>query len=366
NSDYIEMKNFQLEEGNIATECGLTYYELKEKYSREVNERLKENDYYSKNDILEYNFNNFVNTDYQNVTNTHEIFEETEMDIWKFKLDKKGTPPIYPYRDTNGVGSSIMFKPEESKTISVYIKHPEVVPISAKIIWYNYNAEEGEPKELSNVMGDPNNTDWQRISLTYKNDSNKNISLSPLFYGTREIDEELYFTSFQLESNEKMTSYEKPSNIKKKEKIQEIFSNIKLSNIEDYIDFNNIDTFNLDNDEFYTLSMDVKVEKINDLSTKSLYSGYIDKDGNYTSAKNVYYLPLDKNKINKTFRAYFIYYLRDIKNIKSFVVRAGYSKEQSSKNDMMFSKFKLEKGKIATPYSKAVNTVENLIIDPEI
>ncbi|BDE75677.1 hypothetical protein [Staphylococcus phage S6] len=135
---------------------------------------------------------------------------------------------------------------------------------------------------------------------------------------------------------------------------------------EDYIGFNNIDTYNLDNDEFYTLSMDVKVEEINDLSTKSLYSGYIDKDGNYTSAKNVYYLPLDKNKINKTFRAYFIYYLRDIKNIKSFVVRSGYSKEQSSKNDMKFSKFKLEKGKIATPYSKAVNTVENIIIDPEI
>lgn len=135
---------------------------------------------------------------------------------------------------------------------------------------------------------------------------------------------------------------------------------------EDYIDFNNIDTYNLDNNEFYTLSMDVKVEEINDLSTKSLYSGYIDKDGNYTSAKNVYYLPLDKNKLNKTFRAYFIYYLRDIKNIKSFVVRSGYSKEQSSKNDMKFSKFKLEKGKIATPYSKAVNTVENIIIDPEI
>ncbi|QQO92586.1 hypothetical protein CPT_Machias_209 [Staphylococcus phage Machias] len=135
---------------------------------------------------------------------------------------------------------------------------------------------------------------------------------------------------------------------------------------EDYIDFNSIDKYNLDNDEFYTLSMDVKVEEMNDLSTKSLYSGFIDKDGNYTSAKNVYYLPLDNNKINKTFRAYFIYYLRDIENIKSFVVRAGYSKEQSSKNDMSFSKFKLEKGKISTPYSKAVNTVENIIIDPEI
>ncbi|QQM14733.1 hypothetical protein CPT_MarsHill_199 [Staphylococcus phage MarsHill] len=366
NSDYIEIKNFQLEEGTVATEWGLTYNELKEKYSREISDKLKENDYYSKNDIIDYNFNNFVNTDYQNVTNTHEIFEETGMDIWSYRLDKKGTPPIYSYRDINGVSSSIIFKPGESKTISVYIKNSKPVPISGKMIWYNYNAEEGELKELNNVMGDPNSTDWQRISLTYRNDSDKNISLSPLFYGTRNIDEELYFTSFQLESNEEMTSYEKPSNVKKKERIQEIISNIKLSNIEDYIDFNSIDTYNLDNDEFYTLSMDVKVEEINDLTTKSLYSGFIDIDGNYTSAKNVYYLPLDNNKINKTFRAYFIYYLRDIENIKSFVVRAGYSKEQSSKNDMMFSKFKLEKGKIATPYSKAINTVENIIIDPEI
>ncbi|WPH64261.1 hypothetical protein [Staphylococcus phage vB_StaM_PB50] len=366
NSDYIEMKNFQLEEGTVATEWGLTYNELKEKYSREINDKLKYSHYHSKNQIIEYNLNNFTNTDYQNITNTHEIFEETGMDIWKFKLDKRGTPPVYPYRDINGVTSNVIFKPGESKTISVYIKNSKPVPISAKMIWYNYNAEEGESKELCNVMADPESTDWQRISLTYKNDSNENIFLSPLFYGTRNIDEELYFTSFQLESNEKMTSYDKPSNIKEKEKIQEIISDIKLKNIEDYIDFNDIDTYNLDNDEFYTLSMDVKVEEINDLTTKSLYSGFIDKDGNYTSAKNVYYLPLDNNKINKTFRAYFIYYLRDIKNIKSFVVRAGYSKEQSSKNDMMFSKFKLEKGKISTPYSKSVNKTESIILDPEI
>lgn len=136
---------------------------------------------------------------------------------------------------------------------------------------------------------------------------------------------------------------------------------------EEYIRTNLVDKFNLEKDTFYTLSMDIDIEKLNDLKTNTLYAGLMDYEDKYLSSKNIFYIPLDNFKKKEKFRAFFIFFISDINNFKQFVLRAGYSAEQSSKNVMEFSRFKLEKGRIATSYSVNSNLVQDsIIMDPEI
>src|SRR5699024_10259193 len=123
------------------TEWGLTYEELNNKFSNEIrNELVNIN---SKNIISDYNLNSWINSDYQNIRNTYEKLSDTDNYIWSYKLITNGTPPLYPYRDLeNGTSNSINFRPGESKTVSVFVKHSLINSSPARMIWYDYNEDD--------------------------------------------------------------------------------------------------------------------------------------------------------------------------------------------------------------------------------
>src|SRR5699024_10057523 len=370
-SDYARISNPQLEEGKEVSPYKRSLNDLFKENENGINELVDVNQIKSKNVYTIEDFSSLNNYTYFDMEKLLKYKGPVEDSV--YKLTKKtvdATPPVYSYENNQ---NQQIIKNGESYTASIYVKNDEsndkTLNSHFSFIWYDYNTEvTGADKIKSRVVMYNNDIpDWTRISITYKNDSGKDQDkMTPLFYGFRDAGQTIYFTGLQIEKNSVATEWEPnlPNKIMKNK--VEALDFIKKSNKELQLSINDVDKVNIDNNDFYTLSMDVKINEINDLSTKSLYSGYLDKDGNYTSSKNVYYLPLNGNELYKTFRAFFIFYLRDIDNINSFVVRAGYSREQSEKNDMSFSRFKLEKGKISTPYSVPVNKVENLIIDPEI
>lgn len=367
--DYLEAKNFQLEKNNGPTEWGLSLEELKEKYKSDINKDIIYNNFLSSKNLLTYfDLNEKTNVNYQMVENTKEKFQLTNTDIWKHNTVVYSTPPYYFTSRSllsNGNSSDITFKPGEARTFSIYFKVEQKGEGSDNInaTWYNTKTKERINGFI--ITLDDYNGGWQRAEATYKNETEEDQEFSLLFYGTNKPENTTYFTAWQLEDGEKATEYDKPLNVKQYERIQEILKIKKENNIEKEIYLNDLDYSSLDNNSYYTLSMDVKIDELNDITTKNLYAGYEIKEGEIFSSINFYYIPLDK--INETFKAYFIFYIKDFNDIEKFILRSGYSREQSASNKMKFNKFKLEKGKIATEYSENINQqVEEFLIDPEI
>ncbi|QPI17177.1 tail protein [Staphylococcus phage vB_StaM_SA1] len=354
-SDLVEISRPQLEIGNKATNWSPSYDDITNKYSNYISDKKIGLDLSSKNlTINEEEYPNRNNFSYQSLVPTNEIFKDTNEPIWKIVKENNSTPPISFVNNLGG--NSITVKNNESYTFSIYAMVENNDSSSSNLIWYDIDDRTSYSTTFVNKEG------MNRYSSTFTNTSGVDKRVIPYFYSAKNT--VTYFSSPQIEKGKFMTSYNYNSYRKDKKFTLDLLEELKNTNMEISIPTYNIDTYNVDNDSFYTFSMDVKINNIGDISTKSLYGGYKDNQGNYTSSKNVFYIPLDKNKTS--FRAFFIMYIRDINEIDSFVFRSGYSKEQSIKNSMTFSKFKMEKGNIATPYSKPANKEKTLLLDPEI
>lgn len=367
-ADYVRISNPQLEEGSEATPYKPSLDDIKKANKVELDKIVNISDIKSKNvyNIKDFgSLNNYLYYDFDKA-HGYEGPEGINDTVWKMKkIDENATPPIYPYEYNTQM---VPIKPNEVYTASVYVKVSPDMPDNQRIriIWYDYEETDSSLKtKVSSELTPDNLREWTRLSVTFKNTENKTFEkITPLFYAARTTIGETYFTGFQIEKSSYVTSWE--PNLENKIRNAEIegLNILKNTNTEVYIPTTSLDTRNIENNQFYTFSMDVKIDSITDTSTKSLYGGFKLKDGSYSSAMNVYYIPrYDKENL---FRAFFIMYIRDIDSIDSFVFRAGYSPEQSMKNAMTFSRIKMEKGKVATAYSKAANSIENVYLDPEI
>ena len=146
-------------------------------------------------------FKYLYNEKYVTMEDTKDILQETKQPIYKVKtIDNSSHPPITMHKD------NIKVKPNQTITASIYVKldKDNIDPNELYLRIYNYS--EVKTEEYTMVKTNTNNN-WQRLSVTYTNNTTINKDLRFLFYPMRATGSITYWTSPQIEFGSEMTEF---------------------------------------------------------------------------------------------------------------------------------------------------------------
>ncbi|UIU23133.1 phage tail family protein [Mammaliicoccus sciuri] len=143
------------------------------------------------------------NVKYGQIENTNEKFSVTKQDIWKYtKTDGTMSPPIY---FTPSARWEVEVKPNESLTLSVWVKHDNSNTTNSDTTLRLYNAAEAKTESYYTENGTLNG--WTRISTTYTNTTTDIKKLHSYLYPSKPTGSITYFTSPQIEYGRAMTEW---------------------------------------------------------------------------------------------------------------------------------------------------------------
>lgn len=146
-------------------------------------------------------FKYLYNEKYVTMEDTKDILQETKQPIYKVKtIDNSSHPPITMHKD------NIKVKPNQTITASIYVKldKDNIDPNELYLRIYNYS--EVKTEEYTMVKTNTNNN-WQRLSVTYTNNTTINKDLRFLFYPMRATGSITYWSSPQIEFGSEMTEF---------------------------------------------------------------------------------------------------------------------------------------------------------------
>ncbi len=136
---------------------------------------------------------------YHSVEKTTEIFQ-TGLNVFKVtQVNDTANPPVYTHSIST---NAISVLPNQEVTASIWIKHSAANPDNSITTLRLYAGTTTYAAATYNK-----NTDWKRISVSYKNDTTQEIKLNFYVYNPKNLNSIVYLTSPKVEHGTRPTDW---------------------------------------------------------------------------------------------------------------------------------------------------------------